>query len=49
MSNDLIALVVAIGLGIVVVVVGWRRDLSEITRLSAVRPFQRGSCGSLAR
>lgn len=32
MSSDLIALVVAIGLGTVVVVVGMRRNLSETTR-----------------
>lgn len=32
MSSDLIALIVAIGLGIAVVAVGLRRDLSETTR-----------------
>jgi hypothetical protein len=42
MSNDLIALVVATGLGIVVVVVGLRRDLSEVTRSNLPR-FGEGS------
>lgn len=37
MSTDLIALIVAIGLGIVVVVVGLRRDLSEVTRSNLPR------------
>lgn len=37
MSSDLIALVVAIGLGTVVVVVGMRRDLSETTRSNLPR------------
>lgn len=37
MSTDLIALVVAIGLGTVVVVVGLRRDLSETTRSNLPR------------
>lgn len=37
MGTDLIALVVAIGLGAVVVVVGLRRDLSETTRSNLPR------------
>lgn len=37
MSNDLIAWVIGIGLGIVVVVVGLRRDLSEVTRSNLPR------------
>jgi hypothetical protein len=37
MSTDLIALIVAIGLGTVVVVVGLRRDLSETTRSNLPR------------
>ena len=40
MSNDLIAWVVAIGLGTVVVVVGMRRNLSETTRNNLPR-FER--------
>jgi hypothetical protein len=37
MSTDLIALIIAIGLGTVVVVVGLRRDLSETTRSNLPR------------
>jgi hypothetical protein len=37
MSSDLIAWVVAVGLGTVVVVVGLRRDLSETTRSNLPR------------
>jgi hypothetical protein len=40
MSNDLVAWVVAIGLGTVVVVVGMRRNLSETTRNNLPR-FER--------
>jgi hypothetical protein len=36
-STDLIALIVAIGLGVVIVVVGLRRDLSETTRSNLPR------------
>lgn len=37
MSNDLIAWAIAIGLGAVVIVVGLRRDLSEVTRSNLPR------------
>ncbi len=40
MGSDLIAWIVAIGLGIAVVVLGFRRDLGEITRNWLPRPAE---------